>query len=57
MWGLKGVAFAAFTLCVGGLLLYSGSGVGIALGLTLITLTSVAVVSRYGLRRPSRPRA
>jgi hypothetical protein len=57
MRGLKEVAFAAFTLCVGGLLLYSGSGVGFALGLTLITLTSIAVVSSYGIRRASRPRA
>jgi hypothetical protein len=57
MRGLKDVAFAAFTLSVGGLLLFSGSGVGFALGLTLITLTSVAVASRYGLKRPSRPRA
>ncbi len=48
MGGLKEVALAAFTLCVGGLLLYSGTGVGIALGLVLITLTSAAVVSRYG---------
>ena len=57
MRGLKEAAFAAFTLCVGVLLLYSGSGVGIALGVTLITLASAAVVSRYGLTRASRPRA
>jgi hypothetical protein len=54
---VKGIAFAAFTLCVGGLLLYSGSGFGIALGITLIVLTSVAAVSRYRLRPPSQPRA
>ena len=57
MRGLKGIAFAAFTLCVGGLLLYSGSGIGVALGVILIALTSVAIVSRYRLRRASLRRA
>ncbi|WP_313687909.1 hypothetical protein [Halobellus marinus] len=56
MWGIKGVVFVAYALAFGGFLLFSDSGVTTALGLTLITIASGAVVARFGLRRPSRPR-
>lgn len=56
MWGIKGVVFVAYALAFGGFLLFSDSGVTTALGLTLITIASGAVIARFGLRRPSRPR-
>ncbi|MGQ4556362.1 hypothetical protein [Halobellus sp. GM3] len=54
--GIKGIVLGAFAVCFGGLLLFSDSFVAAGLGLVLITLVSAAVVSRYELRRASRPR-
>ncbi|WP_311170363.1 hypothetical protein [Halobellus ordinarius] len=56
MWGIKGVVLVAYALAFGGFLLFSDSGVTAALGLTLITIASAAVVTRFGLGRRSQPR-
>ncbi|WP_256288564.1 hypothetical protein [Halobellus inordinatus] len=46
--GIKGVVLGTYALCLGGLLLFSDSGVATGLGVTLVALTGVAVVAQYG---------
>jgi len=54
--GIKGVVLWAFAVCLGGLCLFSESGVTMGLGLALITIASAALVSRVSLGRASPPR-
>ncbi|WP_336024047.1 hypothetical protein [Halobellus salinisoli] len=54
--GFKGIALGAYALCLGGLLLFSESGVVTGLGVAVITIACAAIVSRVHFRRPSRPR-
>jgi len=53
---VKGIALGAYALCLGGLLLFSDSGVVTGLGVAVITIACAAIVSRIRFRRASRPR-
>ncbi|SFR32100.1 hypothetical protein [Halogeometricum limi] len=51
---LKGAVVALYTLALGCLLLFAPSGTGIALGVALITLVSVAAIAKFTAKRPAR---
>ncbi|MFD1685358.1 hypothetical protein [Halobellus litoreus] len=54
--GMKEIALGAYALCLGGLFLFSESGVTTGFGVALIAVTWIAVFSRYRLKRASRQR-
>ena len=54
--GLKEIALGAYALGLGGLFLFSESGVTTGFGVVIIAITWIAVFSRYRLKRASQQR-